>query len=116
MEEDPDKIVEVQFYHFLNTQVVSFPFLQTHEEMRRLILTQAQLKRLQSLDYDLFREAVVGFYVRVNVAGLPSKTCASIFVILSTYTIIFTFIFKHMFKDRQNCGCVGRRVLPIFVA
>ncbi|KAL3118151.1 hypothetical protein niasHT_001925 [Heterodera trifolii] len=54
--------------------------IQTPEEMKRLILTQGQLKRLQLLDIEQYRQAVIGFYVRVNYPGLPSKFSTTIFI------------------------------------
>uniref|UniRef100_A0A914HA26 Plus3 domain-containing protein n=1 Tax=Globodera rostochiensis TaxID=31243 RepID=A0A914HA26_GLORO len=74
--------------------------IQTPEEMKRLILSQGQLKRLQSLDFDQFHEAVVGFYVRVNYQGLPSKFSTTIFID-QIVDVLEAESFQHLWLKRR---------------
>jgi hypothetical protein len=55
--------------------------IKTHEEMKKVILTQSQLKRLGTeFDASTIRELVVGCFVRVNIPGLPQAYSDRIFV------------------------------------
>uniref|UniRef100_A0A183BKM8 Receptor-mediated endocytosis protein 6 n=1 Tax=Globodera pallida TaxID=36090 RepID=A0A183BKM8_GLOPA len=74
--------------------------IQTPEEMKRLILSQGQLKRLQTLDFDQFHEAVVGFYVRVNYQGLPSKFSTTIFID-QIVDVLEAESFQHLWLKRR---------------
>ena len=54
--------------------------IQSTEEMKKIILTQGQLKLLATSELYVFRQTVIGAFVRVNIPGLPSNYSDRVFV------------------------------------
>nr|CAD2163811.1 unnamed protein product [Meloidogyne enterolobii] len=73
---------------------------QSTEEMKKIILTQGQLKLLATSELYVFRQTVIGAFVRVNIPGLPSNYSDRVFID-QIIDIIEPLSFQHLWIDRR---------------
>uniref|UniRef100_A0A915LGW1 Plus3 domain-containing protein n=1 Tax=Meloidogyne javanica TaxID=6303 RepID=A0A915LGW1_MELJA len=74
--------------------------IQSTEEMKKIILTQGQLKLLATSELYVFRQTVIGAFVRVNIPGLPSNYSDRVFID-QIIDIIEPLSFQHLWIDRH---------------